>query len=84
MTPRTMHQYIPLAKFHADLNCVYITVCRDENKEELHSYYKLIDEDMEEITKEWPEEFLLLINDEKLSDTDIIGSPLVTWFEHVG
>jgi hypothetical protein len=26
----------------------------DENKEELHSYYKLIAEDMEEIAKEWP------------------------------
>jgi hypothetical protein len=28
--------------------------CRDESKEELQSYYKLTDEDMEEITKEWP------------------------------
>jgi hypothetical protein len=32
---------------------IYITACRDESKEELQSYYKLTDEDMEEITKEW-------------------------------
>jgi hypothetical protein len=26
----------------------------DESKEELQSYYKLTEEDLEEITKEWP------------------------------
>jgi hypothetical protein len=56
----------------------------DESKEELHSYYKLIDEDMEQIMKEWSTEFLLLVDDVELSDLDIIGSPLVTWFEHLG
>jgi hypothetical protein len=44
----------------------------------------LIDEDMEEITKEWPIEFLVLVEDEKLSDLDIIESPLVTRVEHDG
>jgi hypothetical protein len=39
---------------------------------------------MEYITKEWLEEFLVPIADAELSDTDIIGSPLVTWVEHVG
>jgi hypothetical protein len=29
-----------------------MTVCRDETKEEIQSYYKLTDEDMKEITKE--------------------------------
>jgi hypothetical protein len=38
---------------------------------------------MEKITKEWPKEFLVLVDDAKLSDTDIIGSPLVTRVEHV-
>jgi hypothetical protein len=59
MTPNTLHTYRPLAKFHTDRHFIYITVHRDESKEELQSYYKLIDEDMEEITKEWPAEFLV-------------------------
>jgi hypothetical protein len=53
MTPCTLHQYRPIEKFHADPHFIYITACRDENKEELQSYYKLTDEDMEQITKEW-------------------------------
>jgi hypothetical protein len=57
---------------------------RDESKEELQSYYKLTDEDMEEITKEWPAEFLVPVEDVELSDPDIIGSPLVTQVEHDG
>jgi hypothetical protein len=39
----------------------------------LQSYYKLTDEDMEEITKEWPAEFLVPVEDAELSDDpDII------------
>jgi hypothetical protein len=44
----------------------------------------MTDEDMEQITKEWMEEFLVPIADVELSDADIIGSPLVTQVEHVG
>jgi hypothetical protein len=84
MTPNTLHQYRPLAKFHADRHFIYITARRDESKEELQSYYKLTDEDMEEITKEWPAEFLVPVEDAELSDPDIIGSPLVTRVEHDG
>jgi hypothetical protein len=58
-------------------------VHRDESKEELQSYYKLTDEYMEHIMKEWPEELFVPVTDEELSDIDIIGSPLVTWVEHV-
>jgi hypothetical protein len=54
MMPNTLHRLRPLAKFHVDKNFIYITVCRDENKEEMQSYYKLTKEDMEEITKELP------------------------------
>jgi hypothetical protein len=43
----------------------------------------MIGEDMEKIMKEWPEEFQTPIIDAKLSNADIIGIPLVTWFEHV-
>jgi hypothetical protein len=79
-----LHQYRPLAKFHRDRHFIYITACKDERKEELQSYYKLTDEDMEEIMKEWPTEFLVPVDDAELSDPDIIGSPLVTRVEHVG
>jgi hypothetical protein len=37
---------------------------------------------MDNIMKEWPVEFLVPINDAELSDTDIIGIPLVTWVKH--
>jgi hypothetical protein len=39
---------------------------------------------MEEITKEWPAEFLVLVEYVELSDPDIIESPLVTRVEHDG
>jgi hypothetical protein len=52
MKPNTLHQYRPIEKIHTDCNFIYIIAHRDESKEELQSYYKLTDEDMEEITKE--------------------------------
>jgi hypothetical protein len=33
---------------------------------------------MEKFTKEWSEEFLVAFVDVELSDTDTIGSPIVT------
>jgi hypothetical protein len=33
----------------------------DKNQEDLHPYYNLTEEDIEEITKEWPVEFLVLV-----------------------
>jgi hypothetical protein len=66
------------------IHILFISLHRDESKEELQSYYKMTDEDMEQIMKEWPEEFLALVDDAELSDPDIIGSPLVTRFEHGG
>jgi hypothetical protein len=84
MTPCTLHHYRPIAKFDVDRHFIYITVHRDESKEELQSYYKLTTEDMEQIMKEWSEEFVVPVANAELSDTDIIGSPLVTQVEHVG
>jgi hypothetical protein len=84
MTPCTLHQYRPLAKFCTDQHFIYITTCKDESKEELQYYYKLTDEYMEQIMKEWPIEFLVSVDDVELFDPDIIGSPLVTQFEHAG
>jgi hypothetical protein len=57
---------------------------RDKNKEELQSYYKLTEEYMEDITKEWPAEFLVPIGDEELSDLDLIRSLVVTGTEWDG
>jgi hypothetical protein len=84
MTPNTLHTYRPLAKFHADRHFIYITAWRDESKEELQSYYKLTDEYMEDITKEWLAEFLIPVGDVELSDPDLIGSPVVTQTEYDG
>jgi hypothetical protein len=37
---------------------------------------------MEEITKEWPTEFLMPVDQEELSDPDLIGSLMVTCEEY--
>jgi hypothetical protein len=79
-----LHQYRPLAKFCTDRHFIYITTCKDERKKELQSYYKLTSEDMEDITKEWPAEFLVPVDDAEFSDPNIIGSPFFTRVEHVG
>jgi hypothetical protein len=84
MTPNTLHTYRPLAKFQIDRHFIYITTQRDERKEELQSYYKLTDEDMEEITKEWPTKFLVPMEYIELFDPDIIEIPLVTQTEYDG
>jgi hypothetical protein len=82
MMPNTLDRFRPLMKFHADRHFIYITVRADENKEELQSYYKLTEEDLEEITKEWPAEFLIPVAKVELSDPNLIGSPVVTREEY--
>jgi hypothetical protein len=47
-------------------------------------YYKLTDEDMQEITKEWPAEFLLPVDKTELSNPNIIEIPMVTREEYDG
>jgi hypothetical protein len=44
----------------------------------------LTDEDMEQITKEWLEEFLAPVTNAKLSNIDTIGRSMVTRVERVG
>jgi hypothetical protein len=84
MIPCTLHQYRPIEKFCTNPHFIYITVGRDEHQEELQSYYKLSNEDMEHIIKEWRKKFLVPIAYAELFDTDTIGSSMVTRFEHVG
>jgi hypothetical protein len=83
MKPCTLHQYWPIEKFCIDPHIIYISTRRDEHQEELQSYYKLTDEDMEQITKKCPKEFHVPIIDAELSDTDTIVRPIVTQVEHV-
>jgi hypothetical protein len=61
MTLNTLHRFRPFMKFFIDKHFIYITARKNETKEELQSYYKFIEEDMEEINKEWPSEFLVPI-----------------------
>jgi hypothetical protein len=62
MTPNTLHQFWPLMKFNADRHFIYITACADEHKQQIHSYYKLTEEDLEDITKEWSADLLIPTN----------------------
>jgi hypothetical protein len=82
MTLNTLHRFRPFLKFRTDRHFIYITVHGDEHKDELQSYYKLTKEGMEEINKEWPTEFLIPVNQEELSNPDLIGSPVVTHKEY--
>jgi hypothetical protein len=84
MMPNTLHRFKPIVKFHAGRHFIYIIARGDEHKEDLQSYYKLTEEDMEEITKEWPTKFLVPVEQTELSDPDMIKSPIVTWEEYDG
>jgi hypothetical protein len=70
MTLNTLHRFRPLIKFSADCHFIYLTACADENKEQLQSYYKLTEEDLEEITKEWSTDLLIPADPTEVSDID--------------
>jgi hypothetical protein len=57
-------------KFGVDRHFIYITACADEKKEQLQSYYKLTEEDLEKITKEWSADLLVSVDPVELSDID--------------
>jgi hypothetical protein len=82
MTPNTLDRFRTLMNFRIDMHFIYITAHVDDNKEELQSYYNLTKEDLEEITKEWPVEFLIPVAKEELADPNLIGSPVVTHEEY--
>ena len=68
MTPNTLHRFMPLMKFIADRHFIYITTCIDEHKQQLQSYYKMIEEDLEEINKDWSVDLLILAEPTEISD----------------
>jgi hypothetical protein len=42
----------------------------NEHKEQLHLYYKLTEEDLEEITKDWSANLLILVDPVEMFDPD--------------
>jgi hypothetical protein len=57
-------------KFSIDHHFTYITACADEHKQKLQSYYKLKEDDLDEITKEWSSYLPVATDLEKMSDVD--------------
>jgi hypothetical protein len=57
-------------KFSVDRHFLYITTCTDEHKKHLQSYYKLTEEYLEEITKEWLTDLLVPTDPAEISDVD--------------
>jgi hypothetical protein len=68
ITLNTLHRFIPLMKFSVDRHFIYLTPHADEHQEQLQSYYKLIEEDLEEITKEWSVNLLIAAYPTDISD----------------
>jgi hypothetical protein len=75
--PNTLHRFRPFVKFHIERHFIYITACRDKQKV-LQSYYKLTEEELKEINKEWPTKLLIPIDPIELSDLELIRSPMIT------
>jgi hypothetical protein len=70
MTLNRLQRFQPLMKFNADRHFIYITTQEDKHKENLESYFKLTEEDLEEITKEWSANLLIPANPAEISDID--------------
>jgi hypothetical protein len=58
-------------KFCIDQNFIYMTSQADEHKEELQSYYKLTEEDLEQITKDWSTDLLIPTDPVEMSDPEL-------------
>jgi hypothetical protein len=67
----TLQRFWPLIKFSVDHHFIYLTPRTDEHQEQLQFYYKLTEEDLEEITKEWSADLLVLANPTDISNIDI-------------
>jgi len=68
MNPNTLHWFQPLMNFNMDQHFIYITPCTDEHKQKIQSYYKLAEEDLEEITKEYSVYLLIPADPVEISD----------------
>jgi hypothetical protein len=70
ITPNTLHRFWPLMKLSADHHFIYITMHVDGHKQQLQSYYKLTEDDLEEITKEWSTNLLVSVDPVEISNVD--------------
>jgi hypothetical protein len=59
-------------KFSADHHFTYIIAHTDEHKQQLQSYYKLTEDDLEEITKELLADLLVPTDPAEMFDVDIL------------
>jgi hypothetical protein len=57
--------------FNVDQHFIYITVRVDEHKEQLQSYYKLTEEDLEETTKDWSTYLLIPTDPAEMYDPEL-------------
>jgi hypothetical protein len=58
-------------KFSVDHHFIYIIACGDEHKQQHQYYYKLTEDDLEEITKEWSADLLIVEDPADMSDEEI-------------
>ena len=70
ITSNTLQIFRPLINFSTDCHFIYLTPHVDEHQEQLHSYYKLTEEDLEKIVREWLMVLLVSANPAKMSDID--------------
>jgi hypothetical protein len=68
MNPNTLQRFRPLMKFCIDRHFIYLTAQADEHKEQLQSYYKLMEEDLEEFTKKWSANLLIPADPAEMSN----------------
>jgi hypothetical protein len=74
ITPNTLQRFQPLIKFSANRHFIYLTPRADEHQEQLQSYYKLTEEDLEEITKEWSVNLLVSADPAEMSTINSPGT----------
>jgi hypothetical protein len=70
ITHNTLQIFRPLINFSTDRHFICLTPCTDEHQEQLQSYYKMTEEDLEEITKEWLAYLLIPADPVDISDID--------------
>jgi hypothetical protein len=62
--------FSPSMKFNMDHHFIYIIVYIDEHKQQLQSYYKMIEEELEEITKDWSADLLIPVDPVEIYDIE--------------
>jgi hypothetical protein len=68
ITLNTLHRFRPLMKFSMDHHFIYITSRADDHKQQLQYYYKMTEEYLEEITKDWLVDLLIPVDHAEMSD----------------